>query len=156
MKSLPIYSLRVQEVFQNLETSQNGLSPIDAQSRLSLYGENVLSEQQSQPKWQKFLIQVRHPFIVLMLLAVLISLWQRDLTLTLVILLLTITNSAFSYWRENRAERAIDNLRRLLPTYAHLVRAGVEMNIPAKEVVPGDLLILAEGDNIPADARVVE
>ena len=156
MKSLPIYGLRVQEVFQNLETSQNGLSPIEAQSRLSLYGDNVLSEQQSQPKWQKFLIQVRHPFIVLMLLAVLISLWQRDLTLTLVILLLTITNSAFSYWRENRAERAIDNLRRLLPTYAHIVRAGEEIHIPAKEVVPGDLLILAEGDNIPADARVVE
>jgi magnesium-transporting ATPase (P-type) len=156
MKSLPIHSLRVQEVFQNLETSQNGLSPTEAQSRLSLYGDNVLSEQQPQPKWQKFFIQIRHPFIILMLLAVLISFWQRDWTLTLVILLLTITNSAFSYWRENRAERAIENLRRLLPTYAHIVRAGEEMHIPAKEVVPGDLLILAEGDNIPADARVVE
>ncbi|HEY5158414.1 MAG TPA: cation-transporting P-type ATPase [Anaerolineales bacterium] len=156
MKSLPIHSLRVQEVFQNLETTQNGLSPTEVQSRLSLYGDNVLSEQQPQPKWQKFFILVRHPFIILMLLAVLISFWQRDWTLTLVILLLTIANSAFSYWRENRAERAIENLRRLLPAYAHIVRDGIEMHIPAKEVVPGDLLILAEGDNIPADARVVE
>jgi len=156
MKSEPIYSLRVQEVFQNLETSQNGLSSADAQSRLSLYGENVLSEQQRQPRWQKFILQIRHPFILLMLLAILISFWQRDWTLTLVILLLAITNSAFSYWRENRAEQAIEKLRHLLPAYAHLIRNGMEMHIPASEVVPGDLLILAEGDNIASDARVVE
>jgi magnesium-transporting ATPase (P-type) len=156
MKSLPIYSLRVHEVFQNLETTQKGLSSTEARSRLSLYGENVLSEQRRQSKVQKFFSQIRHPFIILMLLAILISLWQRDLTLTLVILFLTITNSAFSYWRENRAERAIENLRILLPAYAHIIRDGTELHIPASEVVPGDLLILAEGDNIAADARVVE
>jgi potassium/sodium efflux P-type ATPase len=91
-----------------------------------------------------------------MLLAVLISFWQRDWTLSVVILLLTITNSAFSFWRENRAEQAIEKLRHLLPAYAHLTRNGIETHIPAREVVPGDVLILAEGDNIAADARVVE
>jgi len=65
-------------------------------------------------------------------------------------------NSAFSYWREHRAEQAIEKLRHLLPSYAHLIRDGTDVHIPASDVVPGDLLILAEGDNIPADARVVE
>ncbi len=156
MSSAPIFTLRVPEVFQSMETSQKGLSAVEANSRQSLYGKNVLSEQLQQPEWQKFLRQVRHPFILLMVLAIVLSLWQRDWTLALIILLLSITNSAFSYWREHRAEQAIEKLRHLLPSYAHLIREGADVHIPASDVVPGDLLILAEGDNIPADARVVE
>ncbi len=156
MSSAPIHSLRVPEVFQSLETSPNGLPTAEAASRLLLYGDNVLSEQPRQPKWQRFVNQIRHPFIVLMFLAVLISFWQKDWTLTLVILLLTITSSAFSYWREYRAEQAIEKLRHLLPAYAHVTRNTTEAHIPASEVVPGDVLILAEGDNVAADARVVE
>jgi magnesium-transporting ATPase (P-type) len=156
MSSAPIHSLRVPEVFQSLETSPNGLPTTEAESRRLLYGDNVLSEQPRLSKWQKFVHQARHPFIVLMLLAVLISFWQRDWTLTFVILFLTIASSAFSYWREYRAEQAIEKLRRLLPAYAHVTRNGTEAHIPANEVVPGDVLILAEGDNVGADARVVE
>jgi len=156
MSSAPIHSLRVPDVFQSLETSVNGLPTAEAESRQSLYGDNVLSEQPTQPEWQKYIHQIRHPFIILMLLAVLISFWQKDWTLAFVILLLTITNSAFSFWRENRAEKAIEKLRNLLPAYAHLTRNGTEAHIPASQVVPGDVLILAEGDNIAADARVVE
>jgi len=91
-----------------------------------------------------------------MFLAVLISLWQKDWTLALIILLLTIASSAFSYWREHRAEQAIEKLRHMLPAYAHVTRNGTEAHIPASEVVPGDVLILAEGDNVAADARVIE
>ncbi len=156
MSSVPIYSLRVPEVFQNMETLQTGLSAVEAESRRSLYGENVLSEQPTTPEWQKFLRQVRHPFNLLMFLAAIISLWQKDWTLALIILLLSLANSVFSYWRGYRAEQAIEKLRHLLPSYAHIVRTGTDLHIPANEVVPGDLLILAEGDNIPADARVVE
>jgi Ca2+-transporting ATPase len=156
MSSAPIFTLRVPDVFQVMETSPKGLSTEEAQSRQSLYGENVLSEERQPPGWQKFLRQTRHPFILLMLLAAVISLWQRDWTLALIIFLLSITNSAFSYWREHRAEQAIEKLRHLLPSYAHVVRDSADLHIPASDVVPGDLLILAEGDNIPADARVVE
>jgi P-type Ca2+ transporter type 2C len=156
MSSAPIYSLRVPEVFQSMETSQKGLTTVEAESRQSLYGENVLSEQPRPAEWQIFLRQVRHPFTLLMLLAAILSLWQRDWTLALIILLLSIANSAFSYWREHRAEQAIVKLRHLLPSYAHILRDGTDIHIPASNVVPGDLLILSEGDNIPADARVIE
>jgi magnesium-transporting ATPase (P-type) len=132
------------------------LPTAEAESRRLLYGDNVLSDQPRQSKWRKFIHQVRHPFILLMFLALLISFWQRDWTLAFIILLLTITNSAFSYWREYRAEQAIEKLRHLLPAYAHVFRNGTETHIPAREVVPGDVLVLAEGDNIAADARVFE
>ncbi|MFH1524364.1 MAG: cation-transporting P-type ATPase [Chloroflexota bacterium] len=156
MSSAPISTLRVPEVFQNLETSINGLPNSEAESRKLLYGENVLSEQPRPPKWVKFLEEIRHPFILLMLLAIIISLWQREWTLALVIFLLVITNSGFSYWREYRAEKAIDKLRQILPSYARTIRDGQEVHLPTNQIVPGDILILAEGDNIPADARVVE
>ena len=67
-----------------METSQKGLSTVEAESRRSLYGENVLSDQPRPPEWQKIIRQVRHPFILLMILAAIISLWQKDLTLALV------------------------------------------------------------------------
>ncbi len=156
MSSSPIYSLRVSEVFQSLETSLLGLSAAEADSRRSLYGPNTIAEQPRPPMWRKYAAQVRHPFVLMLLVAGLIALWQRELTLALVIWLLTVLNAGFSFWREFRAEQAIEHLRLLLPPNAHVVRDGKEAHVPASEVVPGDVLILAEGDNIPADARVVE
>jgi P-type Ca2+ transporter type 2C len=156
MGTAPIHALRVPDVFRNMETPPEGLSDNEASSRLSLYGENTISDQPQPPNWQKLLKLSRHPFNLLMLVASLICLWQRDWTLAGIIFLLGIVNTAFSYWREHRAEQAIVELRHLLPSYAHIIRGGAEMHIPAKEVVPGDLLVLAEGDNISADARVVE
>jgi P-type Ca2+ transporter type 2C len=156
MTASPIHTLRVPEAFRNMETSEKGLSRVEAEARLSLYGENILSESPQPPEWQKFLRQIRNPFILLLFLAAVLSFWQRDWTLALIIVILSIANSAFSYWREHRAEQAIEKLRHLLPTYAHIIRDNVDIHVPASTVVPGDLLILAEGDNIPADARVVE
>jgi magnesium-transporting ATPase (P-type) len=91
-----------------------------------------------------------------MVVVAIISLWEGDRTLAMVILLLSLVNAAFSYWREHRAEQAINKLRRLLPTYARVIRNGQEVHVPSNEIVPGDVLLLAEGDNIAADARVVE
>src|SRR5260221_13105134 len=67
-----------------------------------------------------------------------------------------VINSAFSFWQEYLAERAIAALKRILPAYARVLRDGVETRVPAREIAPGEVLVLAEGDNIPADARVVE
>ena len=76
--------------------------------------------------------------------------------LSLVIWIVVLLNALFSFWQEYRAEQAIAELKQLLPVYARVLRANAEVKIPASEVVPGDILVLAEGDNIPADARVVE
>jgi magnesium-transporting ATPase (P-type) len=156
MSSAPIFSLRVPEVYTAMETSMEGLATAEAGSRRGLYGENILSEQVRTSSWQRLLRQTRHPFIFLSLIVFIISLWQKDITLAVVIAALTLTNSAFSFWREYRAEKATEKLRHLLPAYAHVIRDSKEIHIPSVEVVPGDVFILAEGDNISADARVVE
>jgi Ca2+-transporting ATPase len=156
MSSTPIHSLRIPDVFLCLETSLEGLSEAEARSRQRLYGENIISEQAQSSSWQRVLSLTRHPFIFLSLIVFVISLWQKDITLAIVILALSLTNSIFSFWREYSAQKAIEKLRNLLPAFAHVVRGGRENHIPSVEVVPGDMLILAEGDNIPADARIVE
>jgi magnesium-transporting ATPase (P-type) len=70
--------------------------------------------------------------------------------------IVVLVNGGFSFWRESRAQQAMQALRRLLPAYARAVRQGTETQVLASELVPGDVLILAEGDQIPADARLVE
>ncbi|HEY9152717.1 MAG TPA: cation-transporting P-type ATPase, partial [Anaerolineales bacterium] len=156
MSSTPIYSLRVNEVFESLETSLQGLSTSEAESRRALYRENILSEQARPSIWRKHLAQATHPFVLVMAIAALITLWQREFALAAVILLLTAVNAGFSFWREYQAEQAVEKLKHLLPAYAHVIRNGEDVHLPAAEIVPGDVLILAEGDNIPADARVAE
>lgn len=154
--STPIFSLRVPEVFEALETSVAGLSDAEAEARLSLYGQNILSQHKKESVWEKLFSELIHPPASVLLFVGLIALLQHDVVLAFIIWSIIVVNTGFSFWREHRAEQAIEKLREILPSFAHVIREGVESYIPSSEVVPGDLLILAEGDNIAADARVIE
>jgi magnesium-transporting ATPase (P-type) len=154
--STPIFSLRVSEVIEALETSPAGLSNAEAEARLALYGQNILSRQKEEPIWEKLFRELVHPPALILLVIGLVALFQRDLILAIIIWSIIVVNTSFAFWREHRAEQAIEKLREILPSFAHVIREGVESYIPSSEIVPGDLLVLAEGDNIPADARVIE
>jgi Ca2+-transporting ATPase len=156
MSTTPIYSLRVPEFYEALETSPTGLPNAEAQARLLLYGRNILSKEKKQPVWEKLLHEFVHPPALVLLIVGLAALSQRDLVLAIIIWSIIVVNTAFSFWREHRAEQAIEKLREILPSFAHVIREAVEGYIPASNVVPGDILVLSEGDNIPADARVTE
>ncbi len=156
MSTTPIFSLRVPEVYEVLETSTNGLSNIEADTRLSLYGQNLLSKQERTSFWEKLAHEFTRTPVVVLLLVGLVALLQRDGTVAGIIWSIVLINTALSFWREYRAEQAIEKLREILPSFTHVIRDGIENYIPSSNVVPGDVLVLAEGDNIPADARVIE
>jgi len=156
MSTAPIYSLSVEDVFKTLETSSEGLSTEDASSRLSLYGRNILSEQPRDPVWIKFALQLFHPLVGILAAIALIFSIRGDFALAGVIFVLAVANSAFSVWREYRAEQAVKKLQEILPVYTRVLRDNEESSVLASEVTPGDVLVLAEGDNIPADARIIE
>ena len=156
MSSTPIYSLRPPDVYKALETSPNGIASAEAESRRSLYGPNLLSEQKTTPIWKRWIVQFAHPQAFLLLGVGAAMFLQREIVLGSVIWTLVLMNSALSFWREYRAEQAIEKLRQVLPSYARAIRDGEDVHIPSSELVPGDVLILAEGDNISVDARVVE
>ena len=157
MISEPLYALRPPEVFHALESSPEGITTEQAQQRLAAYGPNTLREPPPPPRWRMFAAQLIHPMALVLWVAGLIAILSiAHAVLGLAIWAVVLTNAVFSFWQERRTQRAMTALKRLLPAHARVLRDGQEQEIPASDVVVGDLLVLAEGDNIPADARVVE
>jgi Ca2+-transporting ATPase len=156
MPTTPIYNLRIPEVYETLETSARGLATAEVETRLSLYGHNLLSQEKKISIWEKLFHELIYASTLILLSVGLIALLQGEWLLAGIIWSIIVVNTVLSLWREYRAEQAMDKLREILPSFAHVVRAGEESYIPSSEVVPGDVLVLAEGDNIPADARVIE
>jgi magnesium-transporting ATPase (P-type) len=104
----------------------------------------------------KLLANFTHLMALLLWVGGLIGFLAQMPQLGMAIWLVNVINGAFSFWQEYRAEQATAALRRLLPTYARVLREGVEQRLLAEELVPGDVIVLTEGDHISADSRVVE
>ena len=152
----PIYRLRVAEVYQELDSSPAGLKEAEAVACQGLYGFNRL-EEPPRPQYSKqFSAHLIHTMALILWGAGLLAILAGDIPLGIFIWIVVLVNALFSFWQEYQAERKMDALRSLLPSYARVMRDATEKQIPTESVVPGDILILAEGDHIPADARVVE
>ncbi len=141
---------------------QLGLSEEEARARLARHGRNELSAEKPAPAWKKFLAQFASPLVILLLVATAISaaLWllERDLALpyeAIAIFSVVLLNALMGYIQESRAEQAVAALRRMAAAHAHVIRGGTPQNVAAAEVVPGDILLVEEGDTIAADARLI-
>jgi len=151
-----IESLVPAEVYAALETSPDGLAPEEAQRRLEKYGPNTLREAKKTPLIVKFLANFTHLMAILLWAASAMAFIAQMPQLGVAVIAVIVINAVFSFWQEYRAERATEELKKLLPRYARVIRGGEECRILAEELVPGDVVILAEGDHVSADARVVE
>ncbi|MET9342101.1 cation-translocating P-type ATPase [Nonomuraea sp. NPDC003804] len=137
-------------------TAPRGLSSAEAAARLDRDGPNLLPEKPPVPLWRRILSQLRDPLILVLLVAVVLTIVTGDWSDTTVIMLVIVVNTAVGVSQEIRADRAITALTRLTAPAARVIRDGVEQHVPAADVVVGDLLVLAEGDIVPADARVTQ
>jgi P-type Ca2+ transporter type 2C len=143
--------------------AHRGLTATEAQAHLQRYGPNELPSAPPVPAWRKFLAQFQDPLTILLLIATVISfvawLIERDTAIpydAIVIMAIVIINGVLGFVQENRAEQAVAALRAMSSPHAHVLRDGQRQEIPTAELVPGDILLLEEGDTIPADARVIE
>ncbi|MGE5813469.1 MAG: cation-translocating P-type ATPase [Acidobacteriota bacterium] len=139
-----------------------GLTEEQVRERLERAGRNELATEEPEPAWRKFLRQFEDVLVLLLLVATAISaiLWayERDSALpyeALAILSIVVINAIMGYVQESRAESAVAALRQMGAANAHVVRDAERRRVPAVEVVPGDILLVEEGDTVPADARVV-
>ena len=157
------YQQSVEELVATLGTDvDRGLTDAEARTRLTQYGPNQLASEPPVPAWKKFLAQFRDVLVLLLLLATAISaaLWwyERDAALpyeALAIGAVVLLNAILGYVQEQRAETAVAALQQMAAAHAHVIRDGEAREIPAADIVPGDLLLVEEGDTVPADARVV-
>ncbi|WP_410816264.1 cation-translocating P-type ATPase [Micromonospora sp. 050-3] len=133
-----------------------GLSSGDAAARLARDGGNVLPTPQPTPLWRRIVTQLRDPLVLVLLAAAGFTLATADFTDAAVILLVIAVNTTVGVLQEIKAERAITALSALTAPAARVVRDGRQREVPAADLVTDDLLILAEGDVVPADARLVE
>ncbi|MBX6745625.1 MAG: cation-translocating P-type ATPase [Acetobacteraceae bacterium] len=160
----PAYRCSIDEVLSALGTDpRRGLSTAEARARLERCGRNELGTDKPIPAWRRFLAQFQDVLVILLLVAALISagLWllERDTALpyeAFAILGIVLLNALMGYIQQARAAQAVAALRRMSAAQARIIRDGEQQNIPAAEVVPGDLLLIEEGDTIPADARVIQ
>ena len=158
-----IHRLSTDEVLKRMETSSGGLSPEEARLRLSQFGPNRLTEPDRYSVLRGLTRHFTHFLAVLLWIAAGLS-FAADFmrpgegmaTLGWAILGVIGINAVFAFFQEYKAERAVDALRRLLPEKAWLSRGGQAVECARTDIVPGDVLILEEGERIPADARLIE
>ncbi|MGB8465376.1 MAG: HAD-IC family P-type ATPase, partial [Terrimicrobiaceae bacterium] len=161
--SAPPYRQAVDAVISALTTDAlRGLSEAEARVRLERAGRNELTEEEPAPGWKKFLAQFKDVLVILLLIATAISaaLWliERESALpyeAMAILSVVLLNAVMGYIQESRAESAVAALRKMSANEATVMRDGERRNVPAAEIVPGDIILIEEGDTIPADARLI-
>ena len=160
---MKIQNLSKEEVFKSLVTSDRGLSEEDAGRRLHEYGLNEIKEVRKRPLYLRLISQFTHFLAILLWIAAFFSFLSEYLhpgegmlTLGIAIIGVIFINAVFTFIQEYRAKKALEALKRLLPFYVKVLRDGKEKEIHGREVVPGDMIMLSEGDKIPADARLIK
>ncbi|MGB9719119.1 MAG: cation-translocating P-type ATPase [Candidatus Anstonellales archaeon] len=153
---MEIYNIKTEEVYKTLSTAPDGLTDEEAKKRLAIYGPNKLKEEKKPPLIFKFLEQFKSPLILILLVAVFISALVGEVVDSIVIGLIVFLASLLGFVQEYRAEKAMEELKKLSAPKAKVVRDGRIVVVDADEIVPGDILFLEEGDRVVADARVVE
>ena len=158
------HRLTVAQVVSTLATDlQRGLSASEARARLDELGRNELASEPPIPAWRRFFAQFKDVLVVLLLVATVVSVgawwYEREESLpyeAIAIFAIVLLNAAMGFIQEARAEAAVAALRALSADSATVIRDGERQPVAAAELVPGDLVLIEEGDTIPADARVVE
>jgi Ca2+-transporting ATPase len=160
--------MKIEEVFQELNVSRDGLSSQEARERLVKYGYNEIRKVKRRTALHMFLDEFKDIFILLLIAATIFSAiigyyemlqggefmeaYADTITISAIVILCAVTG----FVQEYRAEKAVEALKKLAAPKARVIRDGKEIIIPAREVVPGDILALEEGDHVPADARLIE
>ena len=159
----PRYQQEAKQVLAALDSDPHrGLSVEEARIRLQRYGRNELAAEKPVPAWKKFLMQFQDALVILLLGATAISaglwLYERDTALpyeAIAIFAIVLLNAVMGYIQESRAASAVAALKQMGAAHAKVLRGGERLSVSAAEIVPGDIVLVEEGDTVPADARVL-
>lgn len=147
---------KIRETAVELDSDQErGLSGNEAGKRLQSYGRNELTEEKRKTKAEQLLEQLNDPLICVLLIAAAISFLLHEISDAAIIITVVIVNSVIGVIQEGKAQKALDALKKMTSPKAIVKRDGKQMEIPAAELVPGDLVCLDAGRQIPADLRLV-
>jgi Ca2+-transporting ATPase len=150
------HALEINDVLKHLSTQQEGLTSEEAARRFAEHGPNELKAAHRISPWEILAEQFKNVLIIILIIATVFSAFVGEGLDAIVIGVIILFAVVLGFVQEYRAERAIEALREMAAPTAAVMRDGEEMEIPAREVVPGDIILLRAGDKIPADSRLVE
>jgi len=151
------HSMEVGQVLSELKTNlHQGLSEAEVQNRLKQFGYNELKREERASALVLFFNQFKNPLILILLIAIGLSALVGEAVDAAIIAAIVVFCAVLGFIQEYRADRALEALKKMLTPTVTVMRDGMEKEVPTKELVPGDLLLLEAGDRIPADARLVE
>jgi len=150
------HTVSVEGVLERLKSSLSGLSSREAAQRIILYGANELQASGHASPWGILFGQFKNVLIIILLVATAVSVFLGHGLEAAAIAFIVLFAVLLGFIQEYRAERAIEALREMTAPTATIVRNGIESEIPARDLVPGDLILLITGDKVPADARLIE
>lgn len=150
------WSLSTDQVFQHTRSTAAGLSRHEAKQRLSEYGANSLKQKHKVSAWLLLLNQFKSPIILILICAAVLSMFLQDALDAIIILVIVLVSGLLGFWQEQGASNAVEKLLALVQVKATVLRDGHSSEIPNQEVVPGDIVLLSAGKNIPGDCLVLE
>lgn len=150
-----IHKLTVEEACYQMGSAPEGLTPEEVQQRQQKYGKNKINEKKGKPLILVFLANFVSLMAILLWIGGVIALAAGMPELGIAIWLVNLINGVFSFMQEFRASKATEALKKMLSSYARVIRGNKELQIPAEDLVPGDIIIVEEGDKISADARLL-
>ncbi len=150
------HTLNSAEILEDLHTAENGISESEAQQRLKATGFNELKEKKKVTLLNLFLNQFKSFLVLILVAAAVISYLIGNIIDAILISIIILLNAVLGFFQEFKAERTLESLKKLSAPQAEVIRDGEERIIDARKLVPGDILVIKEGDKIPADARIIE
>ncbi|GAL25778.1 copper-translocating P-type ATPase [Vibrio variabilis] len=153
----PWFNISTAGVINNLQTTKSsGLCSAEAASRLEHYGENALKEAPMKPMWILYLEQYKNPLVFILAIGAIVSAMTGHMVDAIAIAVIILINTGISFWQERKAQKGMEALKEMAAPQAEVLRDSAWMMIPAKELVPGDIIKINTGDILPADVRILE
>jgi len=150
------HSLNIKEVLHSLKSSKLGLSTEEAEKRLKKYGKNKLPEKKKFSQVEIAFSQLKSPLVYILLIAALVTFMLEHFVDTGVILAAVILNTVVGFIQETKAEKSLEKLKQMVKHRARILRDGIEKELDAESIVPGDVIMFRAGDKISADGRIIE
>jgi P-type Mg2+ transporter len=152
----PFWSLSTDQVFQQTHSTAAGLSRQEANQRLSKFGANSLKQTRKSSALMLLLNQFKSPIILILIFAAVLSIFLKDAADAIIILAIVLISGLLGFWQERGASNAVEKLLALVQVKTTVLRDGQSQEISNEAVVPGDIVLLSAGKNIPGDCLVLE
>ncbi len=152
---IAISRMQPDEVFKDMGTQLSGLSQEEIEKRLDEHGANEVAQEKKHGAWSRFIDSIRNPLVILLSALAAVAFATGEITSGVVMMTMVVMGVTLRFIQESRADRAAAALKAMIKVTTAVLRDGQEVEIPLKEVVPGDIVKLAAGDMIPADVRIV-